>query len=1179
MVCPNCDARNPAGARFCNSCGTTLALTCPECGAPRDAAHRFCNNCGAAFAAPAAQAEPPPPAPAAGAGTAELRHVSVLFVDLVGFTAMSESRDPEDVRELLGRYFDQAKTIIARYGGTVEKFIGDAVMAVWGVPVAREDDAERSVRAALDLVEAVAVFGDEVGAPDLRARAGIVTGRVASSGTVGEGLVVGDRVNTAARVQSAADPGAVFVDEITRQVTSASIAYQDAGEHEVKGKTEPLRLSRALRTMAGVGGKQRATSLEAPFVGRDAELRLLKDIFHASVDRRGARLVGVSGPAGAGKSRLGWEFSKYTDGLADDLLWHSGRCLSYGEGVAYWALAQVVRQRLGIAEDAAGDEAAALLTAGLEEWIPDSQERARMAPALGALLGIAEPGLAREELFSSWRLFFRHLSEHYPVVLLLEDMQWADDGLLDFIEQLLELSPDNPIFVCTLARSDLLERRPGWPAHVRGATVVQLDPLGDDGITQLLRGLVPDLPEQALSRVVTQAEGIPLYAVETIKTLADRGVLVEANGHLEPVGDIGALDVPASLNSLLSARLDSLTAEEREVVKAMAVFEGSFPRSSAAAMTDIPDARLDDVLTSLVRRDIFTVRSDPLSPERGQYVFSQGLLRTVAYEMIPRRDRRPLHLAAADHLRRTFPNDGEDVVEVIAAHLLDAYRAASGDPDADDLRAAALAALIRAAQRAGSIGAPESAARLLRSAMELSADEEQRAQLLADAGKMAARAGRGEEALELLEEAVAIHTTAGRELDAARLSGSLGAVMGRAGRNEDSAALTRAALDLLGASELDPDVAEINLELGRALQFSGRQDEAAEPLARALDIAEALELPAVTARALEMQAMDSMRRGRHESARALYDGAIAIGERHRLPDRATSLSNAADLRLRRDMDDAVAACEAAVKVSAELGQRADESIAVGNLMQALIFRGRWDEAEQRGEAHIRSVGPDRHELEYQYVRGVLGVLHALRGQSDRVARSLADLAHWAESDDLESRQLYLALSGFSALTAGRDEEALTDLETAARDGIAYQGPTAEGSRLGWAAAVDVAVALGELHRLEALIGLLDDEPQGLVPPMLRAELRRAHALLAAARGEHDSVEAHLRAAMAGFIELGYPFHLARAQADLASWLIDRGRRSDAAPLLQEARATAEKLEAEPLLARIRALATPQALSA
>jgi class 3 adenylate cyclase len=310
----------------------------------------------------------------------ELRFVSVLFVDLVGFTALSEGREAEDVRELLGRYFLSARTVVERYGGVIEKFIGDAVMAVWGAPVAREDDAERAVRAALEIVDAVSAFGGEVRAPDLRARAGAVTGQVAALENPGEGIVVGDKVNTASRVQSAAGPGAVLVDEVTRQLGSAAIVYEDAGEHRVKGKVEPLRLWRAVRVVAGAGGREREGLVEAPFVGRDTELRLVRDLLRATVERRATRLVAITGEAGVGKSRLRREFSNYTDGLADTFLWHLGRCLSHGDGIAYWALAEMVRQRFGIPEDAPSQE-------------------------LGALLGVAEPGLDRPESFAGWRLF------------------------------------------------------------------------------------------------------------------------------------------------------------------------------------------------------------------------------------------------------------------------------------------------------------------------------------------------------------------------------------------------------------------------------------------------------------------------------------------------------------------------------------------------------------------------------------------------------------------------------------------------------------------------------------------------------------------------------------------------------------------------------------------------------
>ena len=349
MICPRCSAESPSGQKFCGECGAALALACRSCGTAGSPGQKFCGECGTALAVAAG----PGVLTAAAAGpVAERRVCSVLFCDVAGFTPLSEARDSEAVRELLSEYFAVARTVIGRYGGVVEKFIGDAVMAVWGTPVAAEGDAERAVRAGLDLVAAVAELGAGAGVPGLAARAGVVTGEVAVTlGAVGEGMVAGDAVNTASRVQAAAQPGQVLVDGATQRLAGGAVGFADAGEHALKGKAEPARLWRATRVLAGVGGSQRVDGLEAPLTGRDAELRTVRDLFHAAADRRVPRLVLVSGPAGVGKSRLGWEFEKYADGLAAQVWWHRGRCLSYGEGVVFWALAEIVRQRLGIAEE------------------------------------------------------------------------------------------------------------------------------------------------------------------------------------------------------------------------------------------------------------------------------------------------------------------------------------------------------------------------------------------------------------------------------------------------------------------------------------------------------------------------------------------------------------------------------------------------------------------------------------------------------------------------------------------------------------------------------------------------------------------------------------------------------------------------------------------------------------
>src|SRR5262245_28598518 len=437
MICPNCATENEQGKKFCTECGTPLARTCPSCGSAISGEEKFCGECGAPL-----HAVPSTPAATPAPPASERRLVSVLFADLAGFTSLSESRDHEEVRELLSRYFDACRTLIERYGGTVEKFIGDAVMAVWGAPVATEDDAERAVRAALDLVAGVQTLGDEVGVSQLRARAGVLTGEATVTiGADGQGMVAGDLVNTASRVQAAAPPGAVYVGEGTRRTTEQAVVYEPAGDHELPGKSGLVPLWRALRVVSGARGALKAEGLEAPFVGRGRELRLLKDLYHATAEERTAHLVSVTGVAGIGKSRLAWEFFKYIDGLPELTYWHRGRCLAYGEGVTYWALADMVRMRCRIAEDEEPAAARAKLQATLDEFVTSEDERRFVEPRVAHLLGLeGRQAGEKEELFGAWRLFFERLADDQPVVMVFEDMQWADASLLEFVEYLLEWS-------------------------------------------------------------------------------------------------------------------------------------------------------------------------------------------------------------------------------------------------------------------------------------------------------------------------------------------------------------------------------------------------------------------------------------------------------------------------------------------------------------------------------------------------------------------------------------------------------------------------------------------------------------------------------------------------------------------------------------------------------------------
>ena len=702
---------------------------------------------------------PPVPVPP----TSERRLVSVLFADLVGFTARSENRDAEETREFLSGYFETCERVIHAYGGTVEKFIGDAVMAVWGAPVAQEHDAELAVRAALELVAAVAAMNAEADETPIAARAGVMTGEAAVTiGAQGQGMVAGDLVNTASRVQSLASPGGVLVGEATHRAAEAAIGFEEAGAHAVKGKSEPLRLWRAVRVTAGRGGALRAAGLEPPFVGREREFRMAKELFHASAEESKAHLLSVVGIAGIGKSRLAWEFEKYIDGLSEAVWWHRGRCLAYGDGVTYWALAEMVRMRARIADSDDGETALAKLRATVAEQVPDADERRWVEPRLAHLLGLEE-GQAREpqDMYGAWRLFFERLSERQPVVMVFEDIQWADAGLLDFVEYLLEWSRAHRIFMLTLGRPELTDRRPGWGAGKRAFTALYLEPLPAAAMAALMAGLVPGLGDDLVQRILERAEGIPLYAVETVRMLLDRELLVQDGDRYRPAGPIDALDIPETLHALIAARLDAVGSDERRVLQNAAVLGKTFTAAALAAVSGLPEQDLDAILWSLVGKEFLQIQTDPASPERGQYGFLQDLVLRVAYETLGRRDRKARHLAVAAYFATGGAFEDDEIVEVIASHYVSAFEADPGADDADDLRAKARETLARAGERATSLAAFAEAQRYFEQAIGLGSPDQRQARLHERAGQAAAFRGASDAARAHFDAAIELFETHG----------------------------------------------------------------------------------------------------------------------------------------------------------------------------------------------------------------------------------------------------------------------------------------------------------------------------------------------------------------------------------------------------------------------------------
>ena len=584
----------------------------------------------------------------------------MLFADLVGFTTLSEPRDAEEVRELLSRYFDTAAPSIGRYGGTVEKFIGDAVMAVWGAPVAQEDDAERAVRAALDLVDGgggARRRGRRAGA----ARRAPVCSRARRRSTSAPRARAWLRAISSTPPPASsriAEPGTVLVGDATRRASEAAIAYEDAGEHELKGKAEPVALWRAVRVLAGAAGAPALDGLEAPFVGRDRELRLVKELFHATADERRAHLVSVIGIGGIGKSRLGWEFYKYIDGLADDVWWHRGRCLAYGEGVAYWALAEMVRMR---ARDRSRTRTprrrrAKLAARRSSSTSPDDAERglggaAARAPARAEERAGPATG---EDLFSAWRLFFERLAERGPIVLVFEDLHWADAALLDFVEYLLEWSRST-------ASSSSRWRGPSCRAAARpGARRAQLDqrsrlePLPDAGDGRLLQGLFPAFRTTLRSRsrprrgraALRRRDGAdaprPRAAgPRTARLPADRrvehprGPGDAARAHRRPAGR--ARRRPSAVSS-----------------QDAAVLGKTFTKRALAALAGPAEAELEPLL-ALVRKEMLALQARPAVAGARPVRLSCRSSARVAYETLSRRERKARHLAAVAALVRASP--------------------------------------------------------------------------------------------------------------------------------------------------------------------------------------------------------------------------------------------------------------------------------------------------------------------------------------------------------------------------------------------------------------------------------------------------------------------------------------------------------------------------------------------
>ncbi len=992
--------------------------------------------------------------------------------------------------------------------------------------------------------------------PGIAARAGVLTGEAAVTiGATNQGMVAGDLVNTASRLQSVAAPGTVLVGEATQRAASRSIAFETAGQQTLKGKSAPVPAWRALRVIAQVGGRNRTETLEAPFVGRDEELRLLKDLFHARTREQRARLVSVIGPAGIGKTRLGWEFLKYIDGLIETVWFHDGRSPAYGDGISFCALGEMVRRRTGLLETDDEPTARAKIAETVATHVHDEAERRWIAPALLALLGIDAGSVASDELFAAWRTFFERMAAAAPVVMVFEDFHYADSGLIDFVDHLLEWSRTLPIYVVTLARPELLERRPDWGAGKRSFTSIFLEPLSSASMRELLAGLVPGLPESAERAIVARADGIPLYAVETVRMLLSEGRLTLEGGVYRPTGDLTSLAVPETLTALIASRLDALPADDRTLASDAAVLGQSFTLAGLAAVSGLDEEVLTTRLRSLVRREILALETDPRSPERGQYAFVQALIREVAYNALAKRDRKSRHLAAA----RFFESlDTDEIAGGLAGHYLAAYRNSPEGAEAEAVGAQARIALTAAAQRAIALGSYDQALTFLEQALTVTTDPVQTANLLEQAGDAADTAGRHEAAEAHLRRAISAQRELGDRPAIAGATAALGRALLRASRTPDALALLEPAAAEF--ADLATDAAGIALggQLARAYFLNDDTRRSIEVADRVLEAAEHADLQAVVADTLVTKGTALVTLGRaFEGLGAIAAGRDLAEARGLSATVLRATNNRAYAEAPRDPRAALETSRAGLALARRLGARNRVPGFVQNIGGLALRTGDWPSALAELEA---ALAEEFEPSDRVYLLAEVSVLRALRGEP--VDDRLGELRRLiGDGGDPQLRANVSSAAAFAAFATDDLDEARTSWQATVSVGntLATYLPCAARAAL-WAG--DGAAARDDLATLDG---------SGFHGPAVEADRRTIRAGLAALEGRPADALALYREALRAWRDLGLAWDEALCGLDVATFL------DPADPEVRAAAAAAReilvRLEAAPFIARLDAALT------
>jgi class 3 adenylate cyclase/tetratricopeptide (TPR) repeat protein len=990
----------------------------------------------------------------------ERKVVTVLFADLVGFTSRAETMDPEDVDALLSGYHRRVRGELERYGGTVEKFIGDAVMAVFGAPVAHEDDPERAVRAALAIRDWAR---DEEG---LEVRVGINTGealvKLGVRPEAGEGMASGDVVNTAARLQAAAPVNGVLVGETAYRATDDVIRYEPAEPVQAKGKAEPVRVWEAVEPRSRLGVDVVQTG--APLVGRQRELELLAGALARARQEREPQLVTLVGVPGIGKSRLVYELSQVVERDPDLIVWRQGRSLPYGEGVTYWALAEMIKAQAGILETDGADEARAKLHLAVAGLVGDEAEARWLESRLQPLAGLVSDGRAdsegREERFAAWRRFLEAIAERDPTVLVFEDLHWADDDLLDFVDHLVEWAAGVPLLVVGTARPELLERRTGWGGGKPNALTLSLSPLSDDDTARLIAALLERsvLPAEQQADLLARAGGNPLYAEQFVRMLVERGS--------------DDLPMPETVQGIIAARLDALPEEEKALLQAAAVLGKVFWLGAAATVAEADVREAEARLHALERKEFVRRERRPSVGGEAEYAFRHLLVRDVAYGQIPRAARAEQHRLAAEWVESLGRH--EDHAEMLAHHYVSALELArAAGQEASRLEAAARRALREAGDRARALHAYGAALRFYQSALELWPQGELgRGQLLLRLGEILTfHEHYGPRTPQALTDARDALLVEGNLAEAAEAEILLGMSAYDAGFGSEAAEHTLRAVEL--AEQLGPVRSKAFVFGWSANRFvaAGIPPERAVVLAaEGAAIARSLAHPELQANALNSLGICRVLNGDYEGGVASLEEALALAMEvspfqavRAYGNLASILSERGELRRARELHEQ----------GLELARAFTVGFARWLALELVLDRyhaGEWEEAEAEIEAELLTSDASPFFME-GVVRGVRG--HVLLARGD-LAGAVAEVERGLElaRGAMEHQALCPALGdyAFCLLEAGRTveaERAADELAGIVREGL---------SDLPHYWFLDLAFVLSQLGRGRELRSLASSSP-------------------------------------------------------------------------------------------------------